>query len=373
MNVKQYTDALQSLAKSCSFEESSFSDINLFGVLGIQRNEVLICRLLKFLLTPNSVEGVGVEPLQLFLNQIDCSRTFTTNDLQFASVVLEEHTDSNRRVDLVIYAGNRIYPIEVKTRLVDQRAQLFDYYWHYKEKYRDRIDKIYYLTPKGTAPSASSIQPKSEEDCRVMPTEAVQCLSFGEDIHQWLKKLRKNHSDKDTYHFLLNQFEDVIKVMCANSKNQNALYKALGLTDAETFELSDSTRVVLNIMHLDQKELWNTIRDSYLRKHLKMGSPKYKLENTTAETDPDKHSLYVIKNTETGKEIAWICVETNLYLVSKHRIEGLKEGDGFFWCYLKPEGYPKDKFQLRTANPDIPDSDIYIGDILKKIETCLTD
>ena len=370
MTTDSYKEALEALANKCAFVENRFSDINLFGVLGIQRNEVLICRVLGFLLMPNSVEGIGTEPLRLFLNQINCGHAYTNQALQSASVVLEEYIDNDRRVDIVIYVGKDVYPIEVKVDAEDQPSQLFDYYYYFKEKKKDRIEKIYYLTPNRRYPSVNSMCSRKKNQPKQLPLDAIQRLSFETDIKQWLHRLIPICPENHNYMFLLKQFEDVIKTMCASSSNQNALYEALGLTDIETFEVSNMIKTVLNIMNLDQKALWERVRDRYLKKTLYL-SDKYKLESAP-EAEIDKHSLYVVKSVATGEEIAWICVDTNLYLVSKCRVEHLHGADGYFWKYLSPNG-AEEKFQLRKPNTSITERDhIEIEPLLLQIETLLS-
>lgn len=240
--------------------------------MGIQRNEVLICRALGFLLMPNSIEGIGAAPLRLFLNQINGACCYTNEELQEANVALEDRIDNDRRVDIAIYVGNDIYPIEVKVDTYDQPAQLFDYYHFYKNDTRYRVDKIYYLCPHRRTPSAESVQSKKEDALEVLPEDVIGCLPFKEDIGVWLEQLIQVHPAKDHYGYLLNQFKDVIRVMCASENNQEMLYEALGLHNQQTFTLSKEMEVLLNIMSMDQTSLWYRVRDSYHRKVLRLNS-----------------------------------------------------------------------------------------------------
>lgn len=368
MTTAQYKETLEILANKCSFVENSFSDINLFGVLGVQRNEVLICRVLGYLLMPNSIESIGIEPLRLFLNQVNCGCVYTDQELQAASVVLEEHIDNDRRVDIVIYVGRDVYPIEVKVDAEDQPAQLFDYYYYFKDKKKGEVEKIYYLTPNGRSPSFDSISSRKKNQRKQLPQDVVKCLSFGSDIWQWLERLLQNCPVNDNYIFLLKQFKDVIMAMCASDKNQENLYEALGLNTEQSFQSSAEVKVLLNILNLDQNALWEKIRDRYLRTTLDLGD-KYKLESAP-NAEIDKHSLYVVKRIDTEEEIAWICVETNLYIVSKYPVSGLKGTDNYYWKYLSPKD--AQQFPLKKPNPSISESDkIKISDLLKQIDTAL--
>jgi hypothetical protein len=293
---------------------------------------------------------------------------YTDQELQAASVVLEEHIDNDRRVDIVIYVGRDVYPIEVKVDAKDQPAQLFDYYYYFKGKKKGEVEKIYYLTPNGRNPSFDSISSRKKNQRKQLPQDVVKCLSFGSDIWQWLERLLQNCPLNDNYIFLLKQFKDVIMAMCASDKNQENLYEALGLNTEQSFQSSAEVKVLLNILNLDQNALWEKIRDRYLRTTLDLGD-KYKLESAP-NAEIDKHSLYVVKRIDTEEEIAWICVETNLYIVSKYPVSGLKGTDNYYWKYLSPKD--AQQFPLKKPNPSITESDkIKISDLLKQIDTVL--
>lgn len=364
MTSVDFKKALENLNAKCTFVDNSFTGVNLFGILGIERREVLICRVLGFLLQPNSEVGIGAEPLRVFLNHIKPGCSYTNQELQEAHVSLEEHTDDDRRVDITIYVGRNVYPIEVKVDTGDRPAQLFDYYHYYKS--RCRIDKIYYLTPNRREPNICSLRPREKERQEILPKGVIQCLSFKDDIDWWLEALNQIYPVVDNYGFLINQFKDVIKVMCADNQNEEKLYEAIGLHKAETFRCSNEMKALLHIMSLEQKNVWETIRDAYLRSALKLGS-KYELESTPGGADIDGHSLYVIKNIDTKKELAWICVDTNLYIVSRHSVNGLKGRGSYYWKHLSPKG--TGGFQLNKVNTSISDTDeIPIGDLLDQIE-----
>ena len=375
MKSLDYQKVLAEIAGKCTFTASSFLEANLFDIMRIQRNEVLICRMLGFLLTPNSSEGIGSDPLRLFLNQINGVCCYTSEELQEANVVLEDSTDNDRRVDIAIYVGSDVYPIEVKVDTQDQPAQLFDYFHYYKNETQYKIEKIYYLCPYRRAPSAKSVQSGKEGIQEVLPENVIRCLSFKEDIWNWLEQLSHVYSAKEHYGFILNQFKDVIKVMRANKTNQEMLYEALGLHNQQSFTLSDEMKVLLNIMSMDQTALWHKVRDSYLRKALRLNSPsseeKYKLVTLPEDTQIDKRNLYAVKKVDTGTEIAWICVDTNLYIVSKCAVGGLIPENNYYWKHLSPKG--TQEFQLRNPNTSILDSDeIDISNLLEQIDLALT-
>ena len=114
---------------------------NIFQVLEIESKEVLICRFLGDLLNPNGSHGCEIEFLKRFFKLLK-----PEEELKNAKVVLEEHTDNNRRIDVVIHLSTEVYPIEVKIWAEDKYEQLYDYGKYYKKL---NASGIYYLTPTG--------------------------------------------------------------------------------------------------------------------------------------------------------------------------------------------------------------------------------
>lgn len=61
--------------------------------------------------------------------------------------------------------------------------------------------------------------------------------------------------------------------------------------------------------------------------------------------------------------IAWICVDTNLYIVAqkvKTTASWVKSGkDNYYWQYIKPNGYTKKEFPLKNLSEiEIKDEDV---------------
>lgn len=343
------------------------SDINMFEVLGIQNNEVLICRAIGFLLIPDSQYKIGTEPLKRFLSILS-NKLYSEEDYKRAHIVLEELIDNDRRVDICIYISGDIYPIEVKIWAEDQPSQLYDYYSYYNDKYNNVVPKIYYLTPDKHSPSKLSIS--SQDGSKSLNKEKdVICLSFYDDILRWLSLLE---CDNLGYMLLVKQFKEVIQTMCAEVKNKDLIYNELALNNVDAFEVNDKIKTVLNLMTLDQQELWSNIRDKYLRKCLAYDGSNYELIEDNGVDINDGFCLYAIKNKKTNKKLIWICVETNLYVVSKQSLTGFTGADGYYWRYISPSGQDK-KFYLRTANTNISEEDnIEIQEYINECENSIT-
>lgn len=131
MDTEWLADLGQKLLAARCPEDRSRERYNIFRVLGIEDKEVLICRFLGDLLDPKGTHGCGPLFLARFFRLLGTEAPADA-ELENAEVVLEEHTDKDRRIDIVIHLSNKVYPIEAKIWAGDQDAQLYDY-WAYSK------------------------------------------------------------------------------------------------------------------------------------------------------------------------------------------------------------------------------------------------
>lgn len=360
---KQLFQDINAKMNGASGETNQECTFNIFKVLGIENKEVLVCRLLGDLLDPCGTHGLKEKPLKLFLKQLQ--RDFTSDEIENASVVLEDKTNDNRRADIVIFIGNDVIPIEVKIWAGDQKKQLWDYYTYYFDKSEDK--KIYYLTPTGHKPS--------EDSFYRLKTEQYECLSFERNISEWVNSIVPSNNGR--IKLVLDQFIEVIKDMCKQEQELQTMMEILGLGKDLSFEANDNIEALLQILEMNQKnDLWGMIRKKYLEKNLKFPTSTYKLFESDSDSEKDKKCIFKIKTIGTEKdipkEVASICVETNLYIVASQKIkEGTKNQwrDGC-WQYLKPQNYKKTSFALNKPTLEIVhyDTDIDITDLLQDID-----
>ena len=155
---------------------------NIFKVLGIADKEVLICRLLGELLDPKGSHGLGAKPLSLFLEQLRIADRFSPDQIAKAHVVLEETIDRDRRIDLVLYLGNEVIPLEVKVWAGDQNKQLYDYYHYFAQaRQRNGTFKIYDRKAASWQVVMPRLSSKTKVHIRIKPT-LVERQSEG---HLW--------------------------------------------------------------------------------------------------------------------------------------------------------------------------------------------
>lgn len=310
---------------------------NIFRVLGVQTKEVIICRFIAELLDPNGTHKMGKEPLAAFFETVLNEKI--PNGIENARIETEEPIDKERRVDIAIHIGNKVFPLEVKIWAGDQDAQLFDYYSYYKKK--KSIDKIYYLTPYGWNPSQASV--KSLDPAK------VKCISFVEDILSWLNHLTKTDM-LGCVETSIQQFKEIINDMCKENQQLETIKTILNLDSENTFEVNDILKAAVAIIN-EKEALRERIIVNYLKKHIKAPDEYSIIEDTTK--DIDKNSYLVVMKDD--RCFAWICVETNLYIVAK-KVKTEKEGElwkevgeDYVWQYLHPDGSTK-KFPLKQLD-----------------------
>lgn len=343
-------------------KQSQESEFNIFKTLGVENKEVIICRFIGELLNPDGSHGLETMPLKLFYDIVigGASEQVSFNNTK---IVLEDRIDENRRVDIAIKNvkgrnTQETYPIEVKIWAKDQPRQLVDYYHHYFNQ--EYSNKIYYLTPTGWLP---------KEDSRGdLPKECIKTICFRKEIKSWLESVCERIPQPQGFlKLVINQFLEVIDEMNAVEEYE----KLLGLIENPSEEKSKPEEYYSQIQNAafdflrNSDELLKEIRRAHIKKYVKLPD-EYKWDDDCTGAN-DAHALVAIRKNESI--VAWICVDTNLYLCCKGKKEGsdLLEGkDNYFWNYISPNGIGK-KFNMKEY-PVKLDKDIDIGEILEKVE-----
>lgn len=124
----------------------------LLSVLGVHHDEVLMCRGLAWLLTPDGWHGLGSRALVALLDFLDVDSTGADD----ASVVVEEARDDTR-ADIVVRFGSTTLLIEAKIWAFEQPRQC-DRLAHY---WADEAPTLVFLTRTGSPPT-TAIESKSD-------------------------------------------------------------------------------------------------------------------------------------------------------------------------------------------------------------------
>jgi hypothetical protein len=211
---------------------------NLFKVAGIERNEVIMCRVLADLLNPQGRHCQGGRYLSLFWETIAPKLPKKLSlGVEHAKVTAECVIDENRRIDIVLEDGAIFVPIEVKIGAGDQPGQVADYFAFAKTKNKDVHVPVLYLTVDGHEPSDLSKAGVGKDACVT--------ISFKNEILAWLEACARENATEAVVPVRenLKQLIAAIKSLCGKSEDaemEDAIFKLVTQSD-------DSVRAALAI------------------------------------------------------------------------------------------------------------------------------
>jgi len=317
-------------------EDDNNYEPNIFEILQIENKEVLFCRLLGSLLDPASkINNGSTDSLIRFAKECDFG---LENDITKASISisLEEKINEDRRVDIVIRINDKVYPIEVKINAEDQKHQLYDY-WHFyfdekQRKHKNQNNKIiYYLTPTGKEPSKESITAKDNKTS--LEQTDYKLISFNKEITKWLKSI--NYYKNETANYILGQYKRTVEKMCENEEKKSALYKVIGFDNGNNTDINKYNELLITILN-NSEDISKKIKQNYLVEKFGNIAPlKFCKIIDDEDYEKDTHCLLAIKKDD--KKIAWICADTNLYIVAEKIKEGKIEAND--WKTTEIENY----------------------------------
>lgn len=247
-NIHSLLDNVTGIIASERENCSPHCDYDLFKILEIGNNEVIMCRFLSDLLNPYGMHGCGSRFLKSFLESL-CGIYLDDSVLNNTVVTKEYHIDEKRRIDIVIQNSDIFLPVEVKIYAGDQKSQCFDYY-EYAGHY-DRSAKLIYLTRFGDAPSNYSLTP-TDASKTPLSTDKIICLSFARDIYGWLSA--EALYTKGAVHFAILHYlaairaftnnPEVIKMKTAEviSQSEVSLLSALKIKESLVFAMGNIIR-----------------------------------------------------------------------------------------------------------------------------------
>ncbi len=176
-----------------SYED--INDFNIFSVMFKEHDEVNLHS--KFLYEMLTNTNLSKEFLRLFLKILD----FKYFEEEF--VVIKEY----KNIDLVLKNKEKVIIIENKIYAYDQEEQLFKYYNKIiSENYKKENIFIYYLTLDGREPSLNSIQ-------NLVIGKDIRCISYKEEILEWIKHCMKESIFDNALREILNQYRRLIMIL----------------------------------------------------------------------------------------------------------------------------------------------------------------
>lgn len=360
MSQEEISKIISELLVALANKESNEHDYNILTVLGVDDKEVRICRLIGDLLNPNGAHGLGYMPLKSFLDQLQILDKYKS-DLNNAYVVLEDVIDNNRRVDIAIYIGNSVIPIEAKIYAGDQDSQLFDYYNYYKNSGKT-IDKIYYLTPSGNKPSKNS-------RCKLEETQ-YESISFSKTIKNWLNSILEKGVEDIRVKSLIEQFVEVILKMCKEANITEIVSKYIDFNDTN----KKKNLEMLYSLFVNSDNILKMLRQEYAKKYIVFGDEYEYKDNDIKPGSFSSQVIFRITKKNDPEAKIWLCYEdAGFYILTepknnsdcKSALNECDEWKNTSTCYWK-RIFNKDHKTI-TFNP-ISFNDVNISTLLDEIK-----
>ena len=188
-------------------------DYNVFSILGLETDEVRThSAFLADLLNPQGSHRQGAAFQKLFLKAA-LNHSELEKDSETFQVKKEAFTDHGR-IDILLEKNDACIVIENKIYADDQDAQMERYYdYATSKRLSEEQIKLVYLTLDGSPPSKGSLGK--------LPEERVKCLSYSEDIINWLEECMKLQEVQriSSIREILFQYRDLLKQLTGQSTN----------------------------------------------------------------------------------------------------------------------------------------------------------
>jgi len=232
---------IQSLFNEISTISSSYAKIrkangenfNLFQILGMTSNEVKThSRFIAELLNPKGSHDMGDVFLRLFIEQLNATETHFDTDngetltrhfhgfssYKGESAIVEAYagkvteTDGGRIDILVNCSEGRKIIIENKIYAGDQKLQMIRYDTYGRSTGKDY--KLIYLTLDGK-------QPSDESKGALINDHHYACISYQDDIVEWLEKCRKEAVIHTPLRESITQYINLIGYLTGRTSNKD--------------------------------------------------------------------------------------------------------------------------------------------------------
>lgn len=268
--MEEYRELLLRVSNAMKNQESVTycpqSVYNIFHVLGVAEKEVVMCRFLSDLLNPEGQHGCGILFLKSFLEEVLDEHRINDTLLTHTDVVREFAIDKKRQIDIVIYNSRFFIPIEVKIYAGEQEGQCYDYFEYAKTV--DECTQIVYLTRFGSAPSEYSR--KAKNGTEILPNEKIKCISWDNDICEWLRKLIMKLSEPiksivmqyiDAINFIADREDDRMVEKTLKILYESSDFFSAGIQIEKSME--DAKLRLIRLVFDDFKEEMKLVADKY--------------------------------------------------------------------------------------------------------------
>jgi len=190
---------------------------NVFSVLGVESVEVKHSAFLAELLNPNGAHSQGAVFLRLFFDMLRSKFSdkfhWLDDGINDFEVTAEAHREGYGRIDILLEKDGKCMVIENKIYAGDQERQLGRYYDYAKAKLDAKDVAVIYLTLWG---SDASEQTRGKD----LPEEKLLCVSYSEDIINWLDGCLKETVRLAHIRETLFQYQALLKQLTGQTLNR---------------------------------------------------------------------------------------------------------------------------------------------------------
>lgn len=236
--------------------EANGSNFNIFSIIRKGTEEVeLHSRFIGELLDPKGSHNKKDLFLRLFIEQFQLKNKNNEIIQGDFELFIEKSVGEYGRIDLLIKSKDELIIIENKIYANDQPTQLQRYSEAAKKEYSFHNLNLFYLTLYGEEPSSNSLGNLNVGD--------VKCISYADDIKDWLEACAKEVYDIPVIRETITQYKNLIEKLTGQSINEEQKMEVqdLLLTDYN-FEHALAIESVLQDTKIKiQKTLWKELKN----------------------------------------------------------------------------------------------------------------
>lgn len=232
-------------------------EFNVFSIIGREHYEVQIhSAIIAELLNPDGLHGQGNVFLKHFLNLkklvgefseiLKCERIQVSKEFSILN--------NTGRIDILIQANNTSIAIENKINAPDHEKQLERYYGYTKYP-------VIYLTLDGSKPVEYTLGD--------LPADKVMCLSYADDIVEWLDSCIKEVPRLPQIRETLYQYQILVKSLTGQSIDREYdMKKADIFFEGENYKIIPTLeKSILEFKVQLQMKFWEALINQMKEKH----------------------------------------------------------------------------------------------------------
>lgn len=328
---------------------------NIFTCLMDSSEEVnLHSRFISSLLDPQGNHGLGFAPINIILKTLNSS--FQYNQETIEVIPSFSNWSEYKEIDILLIDRKTNYAIIIENKInacdsnhADE-GQLERYYRRIIEE--DKIPQenveVYYLTIDGHEPSEESVSTSSRY--KDLP-DIVRCITYGNEITQWLQQCMQIACDKPYLRETIAQYINLIKEMANDTEIEDRL-EILKIISKNDDTLASAKLLFDNYKHIQWHTIFNLFNDFYSELEERGYTIVSKVENSMIDDivhgGPKKRQQdpkFSVKNKD-GLEITIGC----------------DYNDWFFFGLYSKENKSLDKIKIKELLQSYQnyDSDFYI-------------